>query len=98
MTFSVKVWQQHRARVTPNSMNSLEAGLAAKHLSPHLRRLEAEAISIMRETAAEFRKPVMLYSIGKDSSVMLHIALKASTRRSCRSPCCTSIPPGNSAK
>jgi len=44
---------------------------------PHLRRLEAEAIGIMREVAAEFRKPVMLYSIGKDSSVMLHLARKA---------------------
>jgi sulfate adenylyltransferase subunit 2 len=43
----------------------------------HLRRLEAEAIHIMREVAAEFRNPVMLYSIGKDSSVMLHVALKA---------------------
>jgi sulfate adenylyltransferase subunit 2 len=40
-------------------------------------RLEAEAIGIMREVVAEFRNPVMLYSIGKDSSVMLHIALKA---------------------
>ena len=48
-----------------------------KNLSPHLKRLEAEAIEIMREVAAEFRKPVMLYSIGKDSSVMLHVALKA---------------------
>ena len=37
-----------------------------------LRRLEAEAIAIMREVVAEFRNPVMLYSIGKDSSVMLH--------------------------
>ncbi|EJW10789.1 Sulfate adenylyltransferase subunit 2 [Rhodovulum sp. PH10] len=46
-------------------------------LSPHLRRLEAEAIFIMREVAAEFRNPVMLYSVGKDSSVMLHIARKA---------------------
>ncbi len=46
-------------------------------LSTHLRRLESEAIHIMREVAAEFRKPVMLYSIGKDSSVMLHVALKA---------------------
>jgi sulfate adenylyltransferase subunit 2 len=45
--------------------------------SSHLGRLEAEAIFIMREVAAEFRKPVMLYSIGKDSSVMLHIAQKA---------------------
>jgi sulfate adenylyltransferase subunit 2 len=43
----------------------------------HLRRLEAEAIFIMREVAAEFRNPVLLYSIGKDSSVMLHIAQKA---------------------
>jgi sulfate adenylyltransferase subunit 2 len=42
-----------------------------------LRRLEAESIGIMREVAAEFRKPVMLYSIGKDSSVMLHLARKA---------------------
>lgn len=42
-----------------------------------LRRLEAEAIHIMRETAAEFRNPVMLYSIGKDSSAMLHVAQKA---------------------
>jgi sulfate adenylyltransferase subunit 2 len=42
-----------------------------------LRRLEAEAIHIMREAVAEFRSPVMLYSIGKDSSVMLHIAQKA---------------------
>jgi len=42
-----------------------------------LRRLEAEAIHIMREVVSEFRNPVMLYSIGKDSSAMLHIALKA---------------------
>ena len=46
-------------------------------VSPHLRRLEAESIGIMREVVAEFTKPVMLYSIGKDSSVMLHLALKA---------------------
>ena len=43
----------------------------------HLRRLEAESIHILRETAAEFRKPVMLYSIGKDSSVLLHLVMKA---------------------
>ena len=43
----------------------------------HLDELEAEAIYIMREVAAECKKPVMLYSIGKDSSVMLHLALKA---------------------
>ena len=43
----------------------------------HLRQLEAESIHIIREVAAEFSNPVMLYSIGKDSSVMLHLALKA---------------------
>jgi sulfate adenylyltransferase subunit 2 len=43
----------------------------------HLQRLEAEAIHIMREVVAECERPVMLYSIGKDSSVMLHLALKA---------------------
>ncbi|MDR6952268.1 sulfate adenylyltransferase subunit 2 [Ancylobacter sp. 3268] len=43
----------------------------------HLRRLEAESIHIIREVAAEFKKPVMLYSIGKDSAVMLHLAVKA---------------------
>jgi sulfate adenylyltransferase subunit 2 len=43
----------------------------------HLERLEAEAIHIMREVVAEAERPVMLYSIGKDSSVMLHLAVKA---------------------
>lgn len=43
----------------------------------HLKRLEAESIHIMREVAASFENPVMLYSIGKDSSVMLHLAMKA---------------------
>ena len=43
----------------------------------HLQRLEAESIHIMREVMAEAERPVMLYSIGKDSSVMLHLALKA---------------------
>ena len=43
----------------------------------HLQRLEAEAIHIMREVAAEAEKPVMLYSVGKDSAVMLHLAQKA---------------------
>jgi sulfate adenylyltransferase subunit 2 len=46
-------------------------------LSPHLQRLEDEAIHILREVVAEFRNPVMLYSVGKDSSVMLHLARKA---------------------
>ena len=50
---------------------------AHRALSQHLKRLEAESIGIIREVAAEFRNPVMLYSIGKDSGVMLHLALKA---------------------
>jgi sulfate adenylyltransferase subunit 2 len=45
--------------------------------SPHLKRLEAESIHIMREAVAEAQNPAMLYSIGKDSSVMLHLARKA---------------------
>jgi sulfate adenylyltransferase subunit 2 len=49
----------------------------SSNLSVHLKRLEAESIHIIREVAAEFRNPVMLYSIGKDSSVMLHLAMKA---------------------
>ncbi|MEZ5875746.1 MAG: sulfate adenylyltransferase subunit CysD [Hyphomicrobiales bacterium] len=48
-----------------------------QRLSTYLRQLEAESIHIMREVAAEFRNPVMLYSIGKDSSVLLHLAMKA---------------------
>ena len=43
----------------------------------HLEKLEAESIFILREIVAQFRKPVMLYSIGKDSSVLLHLAKKA---------------------
>ena len=51
---------------------------AARHpLDPHLKALENEAIHIFREVAAEFDNPVMLYSIGKDSSVLLHLARKA---------------------
>lgn len=45
--------------------------------SPHLRRLEAESIHILREATAEAQNPVMMYSIGKDSGVMLHLARKA---------------------
>jgi sulfate adenylyltransferase subunit 2 len=46
-------------------------------LTAHLARLEAEAIYILREAAAEFQRPTILYSIGKDSSVLLHLAIKA---------------------
>lgn len=57
----------------------MQAGSATtwRDEAPHLRRLEAEAVFIIRETVAAFRNPVMLYSIGKDSSVMLHLARKA---------------------
>jgi sulfate adenylyltransferase subunit 2 len=58
----------------PNAVT--EAILAAPDLT-HLQRLEAESIHIMREVAAEAERPVMLYSIGKDSAVMLHLAMKA---------------------
>ena len=50
--------------------------MSGSHLT-HLQRLEAESIHIMREVVAECERPVMLYSIGKDSSVMLHLAMKA---------------------
>ena len=46
-------------------------------MTPHLKQLESEAIAIIREVAASMQRPVMLYSIGKDSSVMLHLAMKA---------------------
>jgi 3'-phosphoadenosine 5'-phosphosulfate sulfotransferase (PAPS reductase)/FAD synthetase len=50
---------------------------AMVHRMTQLERLEAESIFIIREVAAEFDNPVMLYSIGKDSSVLLHLARKA---------------------
>jgi sulfate adenylyltransferase subunit 2 len=51
--------------------------IMSKNRLTHLKALEAESIQIMREVAAEFDNPVMLYSIGKDSSVLLHLARKA---------------------
>jgi sulfate adenylyltransferase subunit 2 len=57
-----------------------QASIASPTVTPsltHLQRLEAESIHIFREVAAEVEKPVMLYSVGKDSSVMLHLARKA---------------------
>ena len=51
--------------------------VATSTLPKHLKRLEAESIEIIREVVAEFKNPVMLYSIGKDSGVMLHLAIKA---------------------
>jgi sulfate adenylyltransferase subunit 2 len=60
----------------PPVEKSREGETHAGHLT-HLQRLEAESIHIIREVAEECEKPVMLYSIGKDSAVMLHLALKA---------------------
>ena len=56
-------------------MNRSTAGRAAP--LTHISRLEAESIHIMREVVAECEQPVMLYSVGKDSAVMLHLARKA---------------------
>ena len=58
-------------------MKNAPTRLATHTLPKHLRRLEAESIEIIREVVAEFKNPVMLYSIGKDSGVMLHLAIKA---------------------
>jgi sulfate adenylyltransferase subunit 2 len=60
-----------------NLQHSMTIGAEPRRLPVHLRRLESESIEIMREVAAEFTKPAMLDSIGKDSSVMLHLAIKA---------------------
>ena len=59
------------------AQNQPAAGQIRGRLSAHLARLEAESIYILRETAAEFERPTILYSIGKDSSVLLHLAIKA---------------------
>src|ERR1700751_3091766 len=59
---------------TPTHLPSLPP---TTHRLSHLRLLEAESIHILREVASEFERPVMLYSIGKDSSVMLRLAQKA---------------------
>ncbi len=65
---------------SPDLVRPDAVGAGPKSGSPrlsHLDRLESESIHIIREVAAEFRDPVMLYSIGKDSAVMLHLAMKA---------------------
>src|SRR5688500_9709173 len=75
-----RLWQVFRTLVWPTAMRRR----ARRHLltsypqSPApLDHLEAESLHILREVAAECRNPVMLYSIGKDSSVLLHLLLKA---------------------
>ncbi|RAK60649.1 sulfate adenylyltransferase subunit CysD [Phenylobacterium hankyongense] len=63
------------ARVAPSPISA--EGVTSAPMLTHLQRLEAESIHIMREVVAECERPVMLYSIGKDSAVMLHLAAKA---------------------
>src|SRR5262249_41645315 len=65
------------APILLSRMQGLAAPETAHARLSHLDRLEAESIHIMREVAAEAERPVMLYSIGKDSAVMLHLAAKA---------------------
>lgn len=62
----------------PGGTAGVDAGPTGTRVLPrHLARLEAESIGIIREVAAGFRNPVMLYSVGKDSGVLLHLAMKA---------------------
>jgi sulfate adenylyltransferase subunit 2 len=63
--------------ITAPPSADMARGEPRRTATSHLKLLEAESIFIMREVAAEFRKPVMLYSIGKDSAVLLHLAMKA---------------------
>jgi len=67
----------HKKRKSGNYFYNHIENQNRRKLMNHLDELEAEAIYILREVAAECEKPVMLYSIGKDSSVMLHLAMKA---------------------
>ena len=79
----VRVWMRQRqpqSTIAAPAANPMETRKPMEKPSDrltHLERLEAESIHIIREVAAECEKPVMLYSIGKDSAVMLHLAMKA---------------------
>jgi len=67
----LKVINNHIKTITSDGL------LMTDHKLTHLKELEAESIHIIREVAAEFEHPVMLYSVGKDSAVMLHLTMKA---------------------
>src|SRR5688572_21957885 len=71
------LFQSIRYLVCKSVSNEAALMLETPATRTHLRQLEAESIHIIREVAAEFENPVMMYSIGKDSSVMLHLASKA---------------------
>src|SRR5258708_21092178 len=62
---------------TPGTQATAGSPVPAAAALTHLQRLEAESIHILREVVAECERPVMLYSVGKDSAVMLHLAVKA---------------------
>ena len=68
-----------RASENPAEITTVKPKGMKEYQLSHLKTLEAEAIHIIREVAAEFRNPVMLYSIGKDSSVMVRLAERPST-------------------
>ena len=63
--------------ITLSSLSPPDGPLMTDHKLTHLKELEAESIHIIREVAAEFERPVMLYSVGKDSAVMLYLTMKA---------------------
>jgi hypothetical protein len=95
----IPLHSRRKKEVMPVIESEVEPEVERRHQpSPlsHLRLLEAESIHILREVASEFEKPVMLYSIGKDSSVMLRLAQKAFFPGQSRSRCCTSIPASSS--
>lgn len=74
---TIRTWPQVYVPVVAEALKNTSQTKIKATLSPHLKRLEAESIYIIREAVAEAQNPVMLYSIGKDSGVMLHLARKA---------------------
>jgi 3'-phosphoadenosine 5'-phosphosulfate sulfotransferase (PAPS reductase)/FAD synthetase len=89
---------RHEADQGVLGMRTDAAGETVGALPPYLRALEAEAIHVLRETAAAFRNPVLLYSIGKDSTVLSTSRARHSIPHRCPFPCFTSTPSGSSAK
>jgi adenylylsulfate kinase-like enzyme len=75
----MRLTKRFETRDTASRMTAFLARLPAMagYQITHLKQLESESIRIIREVAAEFEKPVMLYSMGKDSTVLLHLARKA---------------------
>src|SRR3981081_4533640 len=69
--------QEQLSETAPRSASDRKIAASGERNLSHLKALEAESIYVLREAAAEFSRPVMLYSIGKDSSVMLRLAQKA---------------------